>query len=84
MVSDAHFIRLITYIHCNPQKHGFVEDFRTRPYSSYAAMLSTQSTRVQRETVLAWYCGRQEFARSHHFRVAEDNEIGYLVVEDGD
>ena len=29
--SDRYFTRLIHYIHFNPQKHGFVEDFRAVP-----------------------------------------------------
>jgi len=33
--SDHYFIALIRYIHQNPQKHGFTNNFRTYPFSSY-------------------------------------------------
>ncbi|MFC1464036.1 MAG: transposase [Candidatus Brachytrichaceae bacterium NZ_4S206] len=33
VTSHIHFTNLIFYIHFNPQKHGFVEDFRTWPWS---------------------------------------------------
>ena len=32
---DAYFTNLIFYIHHNPQKHGFVKDFREWPCSSW-------------------------------------------------
>lgn len=34
VTSDAYFAGLIFYIHFNPQKHGFVKDFREWPWSS--------------------------------------------------
>src|SRR3972149_2465364 len=48
VASDRYFLALINYIHRNPQKHGFVSDFRDYPYSSYHAMLSTKPTRLKR------------------------------------
>ena len=50
--SDTYFLQLIAYIHQNPQKHGFVGDFRDWPFSSYHTLLSTKPTRLQREEVL--------------------------------
>jgi len=35
---DAYLRRLIFYIHYNPQKHGFTDDFRTWVWSSYPAL----------------------------------------------
>ncbi len=57
VTTEDYFIHLITYIHQNPQKHGLVADFRTWPYSSYHALLSTKPTRLKREIVLAWFDG---------------------------
>lgn len=62
VTSDAYFTRLITYIHLNPHKHGFVDDFRDWPYSSYDAVLATKPTRIQREAVLNWFEGTDRFA----------------------
>ena len=63
--SDAYFTRLITYIHRNPQNHGFVNDFRDWKWSSYQAMLTDSRTKVQREQVLAWFDGRGGYIGAH-------------------
>ena len=55
VTSDAYFGRLVAYIHQNPQKHRFVDDFRAWPYSSYQAFLSQQATHLKRDEVLAWF-----------------------------
>jgi REP element-mobilizing transposase RayT len=47
VTSNRYFLALISYIHFNPQKHRFAEDFRDYPYSSYRTLLSTQPTRVK-------------------------------------
>ncbi|MGH1365944.1 MAG: transposase [Calditrichia bacterium] len=36
--SDYYFLKLITYIHLNPQKHQQVTDYRLWPWSSYQEM----------------------------------------------
>jgi putative transposase len=63
--SDRYFAALVTYIHRNPEKHGFVADFREWPYSSFQAVVSAQPTRVQRDAVLSWFNGRTEFEELH-------------------
>ena len=69
VTSDAYFTRLIAYIHSNPQKHGFVDDFHDWPYSSYGAMLSEKPTRLQRKQVLDWFEGAKYFVAAHnHYR----------------
>lgn len=83
VTSDRYFLALINYIHRNPQKHGFVEDFRDYPYSSYNAMLSDRATRLKREEVLAWFVGKERFEQFHGV-AADTKPIEYLVVEDDD
>jgi len=83
VTSNAHFTRLITYIHQNPHKHGFVNDFRDWPYSSYHALLSTEKTRLQREDVLGWFGGVDHFQEVHRFGV-DEGLIAALAPEDFD
>ncbi len=40
--NETYLTNLIWYIHNNPQKHGFVNDFRDYPHSSYQAHLSNR------------------------------------------
>lgn len=56
-----YFARLVTYIHRNPELHGFVDDFRDWPYSSYDALCTEKPTRVQRDAVLDWFGGPEAF-----------------------
>lgn len=79
--SQQYLLMLIAYIHQNPQKHGFVTDFREWPWSSYEAILSSKPTKINRDEVLAWYNGRFQFTDAH---AAEPNtkHIAALVLED--
>jgi len=65
VTSPRYFECLVHYIHFNPQKHGFVADFREYPYSSYRAMLSDKPTRLKREQVLEWFGGKAAFEQAH-------------------
>jgi putative transposase len=83
VTSDAYFVRLITYIHQNPQKHGLVDDFRTWTYSSYHALLSTKPTRLKRDEVLTWFKGVEDLKAAHQ-REITDRQVAALVVDDFD
>ena len=63
--NDHYFAALVTYIHRNPQMHGFVEDFRDWPYSSYRAIQSSRPSRIQRAVVLDWFDGPAGFEEAH-------------------
>jgi len=74
---------LVTYIHQNPQKHGFVADFCDWPYSSYHTLLVTRLTRLKRDEVLAWFGGASNLAAAHRQEVT-DRQIAALAPEDFD
>jgi len=65
VTDDAYFSQLITYIHHNPEKHGFVPDFKDYAYSSYHAHLSTSKTNLNRNEVLEWFGGSQGYTSFH-------------------
>jgi len=79
--SDSHFAQLIVYIHRNPQQHGFVDDFRRWPHSSYRTVISLQPTHLQRDQVLAWFSGGEGYQLTHLQDAAPD-VIAPLVVDD--
>ena len=81
--SDAYFLRVVAYIHQNPQKHGLVADFRTWPYSSYGALLSNQPTRLTRNEVLEWFGGSGQFEAFHAQSIGGPDVVA-LVPEDFD
>jgi putative transposase len=83
VTSDEYFAQLIRYIHFNPQKHGFVEDFREYPYSSYKALLSSKPTRLARDQVLEWFSGQPAFIAAHTLST-DERQIAEWVAEDKD
>jgi REP-associated tyrosine transposase len=78
--SDRYFAQLIHYIHFNPQKHGFVEDFRQYPYSSYQAIVSEKPTRLCRAEVLNWFQGKDSFVKIHDL-LCDEAVILHLTQE---
>ncbi|MEM9775425.1 MAG: hypothetical protein AAF902_12660 [Chloroflexota bacterium] len=63
--NERYFYQLLIYIHQNPQKHGFVDDFRQWPYSSYSGMVSTKPSRLERDAVLQLFGGPDDYAEQH-------------------
>ena len=71
VTSDRQFWNVISYIHQNPQKHGFVKDFRDWKYSSYGLILSEKPTHVQSTCVMDWFGGREQYLELHSQWVTE-------------
>ena len=79
VTSDEYFVHLIHYIHFNPQKHGFVTDFRDYPWSSYSALASNRPTKLKRDEILTWFNGREMF-KSHN-ELVDEKGIAKLIQE---
>ena len=72
ITSDRYFAALVRYIHHNPRKHGFVNDFRDWPYSSYHILTQTDVSQTDTVsetasvlTVLDWFGGAQGIQDLH-------------------
>jgi putative transposase len=65
ITSDRQFWNVIAYIHQNPQKHGFVRDFRDWKYSSYDVILMAKSSVINREKTIKWFGTREEYLSLH-------------------
>ena len=63
--SETYLMRLIVYIHQNPQKHKFEADFRHWNYSSYHELIGSVPTRLQQDKVLQLFGSRGDFIRIH-------------------
>ena len=81
--TNDHFIRLIHYIHFNPQKHRFVADFREWPWTSYHALASPGKTNLNRSEVIDWFGDETNFVSMHHNKV-DEVAIRALVANDLD
>jgi REP element-mobilizing transposase RayT len=83
VTSDRQFWNVIAYIHQNPQKHKFVDDFREWKYSSYVVILSEKPTRLQRDVVLDWFGGPKQYLDLHAEWVTE-TQSKWFAEEDSD
>lgn len=73
ITSDRQFWNVIAYIHQNPQKHGFVKDFRDWKWSSYGLLLSEKPTKLNREVVMEWFGNKQAYIELHEQWVSDAN-----------
>ena len=71
VTSNAKLFQLVVYIHQNPQKHGFIDDFRDWPYSSYQAIAGGKSTQLRWEDVIDWFGDQKSFESSHELTIDE-------------
>lgn len=70
--NDAYFKQLVSYIHRNPQKHGFVSDFREYPYSSYHTLVNQKYSRLETEQVFNWFATLNSF---EHYHIQFDDDV---------
>jgi REP element-mobilizing transposase RayT len=63
--SESYLMRLIVYIHQNPQKHKFEDDFRNWNYSSYHELIANVPTRLQRDRMMQLFGSQKDFIRIH-------------------
>jgi REP element-mobilizing transposase RayT len=65
VTDERYLMRLIVYVHQNPQKHKFVNDFRDWGYSSYHELIGDVPTRLQRDKMMELFGSREDFIRIH-------------------
>jgi putative transposase len=66
--SDEYLTRIIHYIHYNAVHHGFVKKIDDWPYNSYQSILSDRPTMLERESILKWFGGIDEFIKFHQWK----------------
>ncbi len=63
--SESYLMRLVVYIHQNPQKHKFENDFRDWNYSSYHELTANVPTLLQRDKMMQLFGNREDLIRIH-------------------
>jgi putative transposase len=81
--SDRYFNALVRYIHHNPCKHGFVNDFRDWPYSSYHTLLWEDPAQLEAGKTLKRFGGLKRF-RKYHSETCAGKRICGLTGNDYD
>jgi REP element-mobilizing transposase RayT len=80
VASEGYFAALLRYIHHNPQKHGFVRDWRQWPHSSYHALSSNEPTCLERAELRRRFGG----ARGLQEVLADENLPAGVADDDPD
>jgi putative transposase len=83
ITTDRQFWNVIAYVHQNPQKHGFVKDFRDWKYSSYGVILNGKPTGVNRLGVMKWFGTRNHYL-SLHSQWMTDAQVKWFTDSDFD
>jgi len=77
ITSDHQFWNVISYIHQNPQKHKFVDDFRDWKYSSYGIILADKKTSVNRDEVIKWFGSKEQYLELHKNWIDDAQSKGF-------
>jgi REP element-mobilizing transposase RayT len=75
IASDPYFARLVRYIHRNPERYGFVADFRDWPHSSYHLIGGPAWSPLRRDMVIDWFDTLDGFEQAH--RLEDNYELPY-------
>ncbi len=78
--SNTYLTHLVNYIHHNPQKHGFTNDFSAYPYSSYQTIYQQKNSRIEGQQVINWFGNSKSFAKFHE--QVNETKIQHLIEDD--
>jgi putative transposase len=70
--NDAYFTNMMAYIHQNPQKHGFVKDFKEYRHSSYGSFLDGRDSKLNRKEVIERFGTEQEYVSFHELNTPSE------------
>lgn len=59
--NESYFIRVVHYIHANPQLHGICSDYMEYPHSSYGRILVEKPTKLMKSQILDWFGGKEGY-----------------------
>lgn len=76
--NNRYLKRLVFYIHYNPEKDGFIEDFRQYKYSSYQALIKRGRSKLARNELFKIFGNIDDF-KSYHLIMKE--QLKYFEPE---
>jgi putative transposase len=80
VTNTQYLANLVYYIHANPQNHGICSNFKLYPWSSYERMLLGKPTQLQKEAVLNWFDGKENYVAFHNQKM-DLEMIKEMIIE---
>jgi len=79
--SEEYLTSIVRYIHHNPIHHGFCDEYWSWKFSSYNAYLTGKPSQINRDYILDWFGGVNEFISFHNInkRIPESSIETYLT-----
>lgn len=68
---EIQLINTILYIHLNPVKHNFTNDFKNYKHSSFQTIISEKPTQLKRDYVIGLFENKENFIASHQIKILE-------------
>ncbi|HOY33395.1 MAG TPA: transposase [Bacteroidales bacterium] len=65
ITEDGFFKNVVAYIHLNPERHGFVSDFRNYSHSSYSTFFTERKSFIDKDFVLSFFGNIDNFEAWH-------------------
>lgn len=83
-VSDEKYLKqLVAYIHLNPEKHKFCDNYKDYPYSSYSAYISKAKLFIDKEYIMNFFGTYQNFEFWHNLnRIKYEGIVGEIEKSD--
>jgi len=73
--------RAAEYIHTNPVHHNITNDFMNYKYSSFQSLISDKETKLNREELLKWFEGRDNFIKVHQEKIELLDSENFFVED---
>lgn len=79
--NKEYLIQLVAYIHLNPVKHGFADNYRDYKFSSFQAYLSNKATGIDQDFIFS-LIEKDSFLYWHDLKRTEVEDIKSFFNED--
>jgi REP element-mobilizing transposase RayT len=81
IAGESDLTTLIFYINTNAQLHGFVDDFKKWPFSSYHSVLKNEPTFINSQWILDWFGSKDAFIKFHDINKEFLDKRDWIVDE---
>jgi putative transposase len=70
LIKNENYLKqILLYIHTNPVHHGFCEHPKEYIWSSYLSCISAKPTKLERQTIIAWFDDITNFKTVHNQKI---------------